>query len=371
MTQLPIDPLTTLRQEISELVDIANEREMSFAEVQYVYRSMNRGWSARNWDGLKAKLNGIYDISKVQELKDKIEALVTSHILFDDKLITIYKDVSNINDINLSLQSYFTANLNNTIDIDKTYQPSKIINLDDNNIVMYQFAQVRELRIRETLNLDDLKEDITTDYQELYGIKKVNLTCYDSVIIDLTKNMLIFMIDLAVVIRRNELNLIQNNFNQFIKKTLGSGIITQYDFFSQPLDLFPCIQKFYDEQVALNKIQPDSCTSGVTEFNFTTPDGTAHHEKLRGEAKDLCRTTYHDAGVRGLRLKTVKGIELDANITLYKISKRFYGDNHIEISLQSSYVAINSRNGAHLYEAYLYGTRSYDDLNFSLQRLLT
>lgn len=172
------------------------------------------------------------------------------------------------------------------------------------------------------------------------------------------------MIDLARVMRRNELNLTQNNFNRLIKKTLGAPILETYDFFSQALDLFPCIQKFYDEPI-------DENTSGVTEINFTTPAGTAHYEKLRGESKDLRTATYHKAGVAGLRDEEINGVKIEATITPYRISKKYYVESDIEISLKSSYVAINTQNGSHLYDAFLYGTRSYEDLEFAIQKLLT
>lgn len=69
----------------------------------------------------------------------------------------------------------------------------------------------------------------------------------------------------------------------------------KYDFLAAPLDLFPCIQKFYDETV--------DNISGVTEIYFTTTEGTAHHEKLRGASVDIRQVVYHESGVNGLKIQ--------------------------------------------------------------------
>ncbi|MDO5770132.1 MAG: hypothetical protein Q4P13_11565, partial [Psychrobacter sp.] len=156
------------------------------------------------------------------------------------------------------------------------------------------------------------------------------------------------------VLSRNDLSLAYNNFNNFIKKDVGLTLADACDF-------FPKIQELYDER---------NDSSGVTEIVFMTPHGTTHDEKLKGNEKDLRDATYHDKGTEAVRNEKIDGILLNNDITPYRISIRYYlQERHLDTSLKSSYQAINTPNGSHLFEAYIYGTRNIDDFKFLLSKL--
>ncbi|EPK1708291.1 hypothetical protein JHZ77_004176, partial [Acinetobacter baumannii] len=244
----------------------------------------------------------------------------------------------------------------------RTFYPFRKNDIREDLIISYQFSQVRELTVRQEIDASDLKDGISEMYSQVFGFKTTELTCFDSVIIDIERKILIILIDLARIMPRNELNVIHSNFSHFIKRELGLEIMEKYDFLSSPLDLFPCIQKFYDEKV--DKV------SGVTEIYFTTTEGTAHHEKLRGDSVDIRQVTYHESGVNGLKNTEIDGIKLDETITPYRISKKYY-DRDVEISLNSSYNALSNINGSHLYNAFIIGSRSYEEIEFVLNKLLT
>lgn len=355
-----------VREIIASSLDIAEERTMSLKEFQKIFKGFGRNLSGRKFSDLQQKLAAIYDLDKLEKLQEKISDTVNRHILFDDKFLTVYQEVKNIDEIKKKLDTIFEKYQPNP-EIEsqvnkRTFYPLRRNDIREDLIISYQFSQVRELTVRQEIDSSDLKDNISELYSQVFGFKTTELTCFDSVVIDIERQILIVLIDLARIMPRNELNVIHSNFSHFIKKELGLEIIEKYDFLSSPLDLFPCIQKFYDETV--DKV------SGVTEIYFTTTEGTAHHEKLRGESVDIRQVTYHESGVNGLKNTEIDGVKLDETITPYRISKKYY-DRDIEISLNSSYNALSNINGSHLYNAFIIGSRSYEDIEFVLNKLLT
>ena len=203
-----------------------------------------------------------------------------------------------------------------------------------------------------------MREDISDDYQELIGIKKTKLRCHDFLLLDFDRNLVIIGIDLAQILGANEVNISNINFINFLKKALNISID------NHKIDLFPKIKEFYN--------LPKNETNGVVEIYFMTDEGTAHHETARGNTKDLRPATYHSSGVQGLRnIKSVNEM-LTPDISAYRITSKFYqADTDLQIALKSSYLAINTANGSHLYEAYIYGVRNLEQFNFIIDKLIT
>lgn len=354
--------LNELRERISTLVDIASEREIPLYEVQSVFRS-TADYSARNLEGLKNKLNGEFDSVKLSHLYNNIRTLVYSHIKYDDKLISIYKfeSLEDINDLIKDLEALdFLGEVIDTNNMEKDYTPFIRDDSVENKCV-YQFVVRRETTVRQQLNPEDLKDYIIDDYQEVYGVKRIPLTCYDSLTIDKNDRLIIISIDLARVLTRAGLNVAQNNFQNFLKKLLKINL-------NNPINLFPKIQCFYNE--------PKDKSNGVIEISFTTTDGTAHYEKLRGTALDLRLATYHEKGVEGVKNESKHGMLLNNDITPYRISSKFYRSqldidhSDIEIDLKSSYIAINTSNGSQLHDAFIYGCRNQNDFDFTVHKLI-
>jgi len=354
--------INELREQIANLVDTAQEREIQLYEMQSLFRNSIRGSSARNWDGLKSKLNGEFDVEKLKKLKGNLNNLVIKHIRYDDKLISIFQNIESISLIKKKFDEHFENKENYGEYLTENYAPFSLKKLSDTQ-TLYQFCIIRETTVRQELNQNDLKDSIVDEYQYIYGVKKIPLGCYDSITFDLESQRIITAIDLARVLGRNELNVAQNNFYRHLKSIINHKQLSQY--LEEPLDLFPQIQKFYDEP-------KDNKTNGVVEINFITPAGTAHYEKLRGDSKDLRIAPYHEKGVEGVKNEKENGVLLNNDITPYRIGKKYYREaGDIEISLKSSYIAINRSNGSHLYEAYVYGTRSEEDMSFAIEKLIT
>ncbi|MGP4965447.1 hypothetical protein [Psychrobacter celer] len=344
--------LNEIREQIAKYVDWALDRKIPLPELQAVFRGVKRTLSARNGEGLKTKLNSEFDLDKLSELKGKLDELLKSHILFDDKLISVYYE-TDVEENKKSLLEFFKNNLSAFPEDEAEYHPVEHIELSD-SVSIFQFSIVREISVRDILNPDDLIESISEEYQQLIGIKKIPLACYDLVICDTEKNYVVVAMDLASVLSRSDLNLAYINFNNYLEKSIGIKL-------ANPCDFFPKIQELYDEK---------SKENGVTEIVFMTPHGTTHNEKLRGNQKDLRDATYHNEGTKAVRNEKVDGKLLGNDITPYRISMRYYfDDKNLDTSLKSSYQAINTSNGSHLHEAYIYGTRNIDDLNFILDKL--
>lgn len=335
-----------LRDSIANLIDLADEREISLGQIQNIFRENNL--SARNFSGLKTKLNGVYSSDTLTKLQSRLRDFINNHIIFDDKFITLVKNVS-LDDFEQKLSMEF----------DKIRYPYTIYQVTkiSSNKKLYQFATIREINVREALSVENLREDISDDYQELIGIKKTKLHCYDFLLLDFDRNLVIIGIDLAQILGANEVNISNINFINFLKKALNISID------DHKIDLFPKIKEFYN--------LPKDKTNGVVEIYFMTDEGTAHHETARGNTKDLRTATYHSSGMQGLRdIKFINEM-LTADISAYRITSKFYqADAEMQIALKSNYIAINTTNGSHLYEAYIYGVKNLEQFNFIIDKLV-
>lgn len=345
--------INELRNNITNLINLANEREIPLYQIQTVFRD-SVGESARNFIGLKSRLNGIYNEDSLKLLNKNLDNIIQSHIQFDDKLISLIL-TDNIDDFESKLSDYFNNKpQSNNYDY-YTYQTQKL----SEHQKLYQFSTTREINVRETISIENLREDFADDYQELIGIKKTKLNCYDFVLLDFNKNLIIIGIDLAEILGANEVNISHINFLNYLKKSLNINIHQ-----NQKVDLFPKIKDFYN--------LPKNDTNGVIEIYFMTDEGTAHHETARGNTKDLRTATYHSSGVQGLRRIQSLNEMLNADISAYRITSKFYRNDNseLQIALKSSYLAINTSNGSHLYESYIYGARNLEQFNFIIDKLL-
>lgn len=209
-----------VREIIASSLDIAEERAMSLKEFQRIFKTFGRNLSGRKFSDLQQKLAAIYDLDKLEKLQEKISDTVNRHILFDDKFLTVYQDVENINEIKEKLDSIFedyqpNPELESQVN-KRTFYPFQRHDIREDLIISYQFSQVRELTVRQEIDTDDLKDSISDLYNLVFGFKTTELRCFDSVILDEERKVLILLVDLARVMPRNELNVIHSNFSHFI-----------------------------------------------------------------------------------------------------------------------------------------------------------
>lgn len=75
--------ITNLKDQITFLVNQAQERELPLFEVQSVFRNSLKGNSARNYDGLKARVLSESTESLLVDLYAKLGNLLKNHVCFD------------------------------------------------------------------------------------------------------------------------------------------------------------------------------------------------------------------------------------------------------------------------------------------------
>ncbi|MBW4008915.1 hypothetical protein HG532_02595 [Moraxella osloensis] len=344
-----------MRERISNLIDIANEREIPLTDVQSVHRSVKNSLSARNFDKLKGKLHTEFDVEKLALLEERLNHLVMSHIQFDDKAILFVTDL-NISELETQLEDFFT---HDDSSIELNYSKFAKIDLEGDKI-LYQFCITKEISLRQKLSPNDLNDNIADDYQEVIGIKKIPIICHDFILLDHKADRAIVGVDLAMVLGANDLNISKINFLNFIKRQFGISLI------DRTINLFPKIEEFYN--------LPFDKLNGVIEIYFLTPAGTAHHEILKSGSVDIRTSQYHNSGVKGVRNEQSDGQPLNNDITPYRITTRFYSKDSntkdIDISLKSNYQAIHTEGGSQLFDAQIYGTRNINDLNFVIEKLI-
>lgn len=83
--------LNVIREKIADLVDVAEQRRISFSEIQSVFKSVKNSLNGRTFIHLKNKLGGEYDSVKLTTLHQNLSNIINAHIFFDDKLIFIFK----------------------------------------------------------------------------------------------------------------------------------------------------------------------------------------------------------------------------------------------------------------------------------------
>lgn len=82
-----------------------------------------------------------------------------SHIKFDDKMITLIRNVSLI-DLESKLQQAFDTEFEPER---YAYLAYKVEQLSEHK-KLYQFGTVREINVRESLSVSSLREEIVEDY---------------------------------------------------------------------------------------------------------------------------------------------------------------------------------------------------------------
>lgn len=354
--------LEALKENIHALLDITVERDIKLAEVQGVHRKATNGSSGQNIDGIKNKIKKEPKLEKLKKIDSALEYLVYSHMLFDDKFVSIYTEVSEVDRLKDILDAYFDKELSKKFfGLTEKYAPYQKINISD-VATIYQFGIVREVPIKEILDKSDIKQEIFEKYQEVYGVRKIPLSCYDSLIIDVENKRITTCVDLTRVLGTNTTNTAKNNLNVNLRKIINNKKLSS--FLDESLNLFPCIQKLYSQP-------KDNRSLGVTLLSFLTPAGTSHEETLKSGNKDLRIATYHEKGVEGVKNEKKDKVPLNNDITPYRITMKYYRDvGDLEVTLKSNYRMAHTPNPS-LSEASIYGTRSPEELEFILQKLLT
>ena len=340
MTEQEIE---TLQSSICDILTELDDRALVLYEVRTACKKASESFTGRNIDGIKANVLKNKSETDLTKLHKIVIGLLSEHVSFDDKMISIYPEQDNIRQIEKALEKSFSA----TPKDKAKYACMKKTKLSGQR-VLYQFSTGRKVKVRKNLTSAEIKKafkkGMFEEYDQIIAVVSKYLKCYDFLILDKTENRIILGVDQASILGHLQAMSSKSQLLQFLKKDLRISLDK-----NTAIDFFPKIRTFYK--------LPEDGTNGVIQITFETPSGTTHEEGARKSCKDLRSATYHKEGAKGVRQEKDKDqkIPLNNDITPYKITSKFYRNNrnHLEISRKSSYINITSSNNKHLFDAFI------------------
>lgn len=241
----------------------------------------------RQWRSIASNILKL-DSKKFSELDIAVSKLLEKHRTFNDKIITLYADIDESQLIELNEQ-FKNICKDSGQDVGYGYVTDSTIQLSENDsIYVHRFIKKREVYNKEEIDLNDLTKDTQTEFSEfdkVIGVRAIEITCFDSIFLDLEKKSLAVQLDLASQLRASDVDKSIEVFfkmlNQIIVESIGKR--SKLDK-SDGINFYPCIKKFYENPEAY-----------VTKLSFTTSKGV-HHETLKGAATDIRKADYHIGG---------------------------------------------------------------------------
>lgn len=344
------DQFIKIKQEISELIDLCQERGVRISAVKSILQ--NNGQSLSNsWQGLAAKIFKYSTISKImlEKLKADLDSFVENHIRFTDKSIRIHVfDNTNFQNAYTTFINKFSQNPDSEIVFEEN-ELAVYDNFKKNELSWFIFSTHRTYFERQKISAEEFaSEDRYHEYDDVFGIKKIQVSCFDAVIFDHATKSVILSIDLASNFPLEAIH------NAAAKLTLVANKLLKSEKASVRIpdngeNIFNCVPQLYVEK-----------EGKISEINFCTTDGTTHHEKLTSVRKDLRETLYHKHGAEKTQL------------TVYRIGKKYTSSskNEIEIFLPGSYRSLQNIHGASLFDAFFRECYSVADFSTLLNVIL-
>ncbi len=358
MTEQEIE---TLQSSICDILTELEDRALVLYEVRTECKKASENFTGRNIDGIKDSVLKNKSKTDLNKLHKVLAEVLSEHASFDDKMITIYPEQDNIEQIEKILETSFSA----TPKKKAKYACMKRTKLSGQR-TLYQFSIGHKVKVRKNLTLAEIKKafkkGMFEEYDQIIAVVSKYLKCYDFLILDKTNNRIILGVDQASILGQLQAMSSKSQLLQFLKKDLRISLDKD-----TAIDFFPKIRAFYK--------LPEDGTNGVIQITFETPSGTTHEESARRSCTDLRGAPYHKEGAKGVRQEKDKEqkVPLNNDITPYKITSKFYRNNrnHLEISLKSSYIAITSPNSKHLFDAFVKKSRNEQDLDFAIDKLIS
>lgn len=342
-----------IKDNIEHLTRCCQVRGMKIYDVKELYKELDLE-SSNSWNGIISKIQNLTDTSKFEalsNLENKLATMLNYHRLFSDKAIRAYLNHEDYDAIKVELALAHSQ----AKEIDGNFQTeaAQIFN----SLIFYPYKTERTFTEKVSINPKSLtplgNNDLSYEsFDEIIAIKRIKKTCIDSLIIDNSSKSIFISIDLASMLRSDEIHAaaakILSILNKHARKTEK-----QVRFGDSSKNLFPLIEKFYNE------------TAGeVTEMTFSTRDGTTHYERLHSGIKDLRKSKYH---LKGSQATT---------ITPYRIGKRY---PHIingslvnpEIELPGRYKSITTAGTPRLEDALIKNALLPSAFIFSLNKIVS
>lgn len=288
---------------LQAMIDECRTRGITLEDFRKSFRGVSVE-QPKQWRSIPSLLEMLND-EKLKKLTKKIEKLLENHRFYNDKLLVVYEDQNT--EVLKELDEIFTSITNDNALVNNDYIAEASYDLSkDDEVTLHHFKKVRDLFSKEDINIDKLPVDAQSELNEfdrIIGVRATQLNCYDAILFDFKKKIMIIQLDLISMMNSGE---VDKNIDDFLK-VLNSIIVDKLDNSfkidkkSTAINLYGCIKNFYD-----------NVEGAVTRLSFTTSKGV-HHETLKGAATDIRKADYHIGG---------KAKE-SGNVFPYRVTKKF------------------------------------------------
>ncbi|WP_228256462.1 hypothetical protein [Acinetobacter johnsonii] len=129
----------------------------------------------------------------------KIKTDFNKRVLFEDKYLSVYNELSCYDQLKQHLESLVapdqTLDLSRNGDFkDHIFQAKQEVEQKH----IYQFKIIRTFILKENIRVDALKSEyVNEEYEKLVAYKEVRLPCFDSIILDDVTQQIILCADLS------------------------------------------------------------------------------------------------------------------------------------------------------------------------------
>tara|TARA_R110002126_G_scaffold291682_1_gene455223 strand:- start:16963 stop:18003 length:1041 start_codon:yes stop_codon:yes gene_type:complete len=247
-----------------------------------------------------------------------------SKILYDNKFISIINKPSNYQEIkncleDFTFESFDKVNASNLIEEEDEDFCYKSIS---NSTTTYIFKKIRKYSVKEDLKVSALKLEYQNDgYDKLFAYVDISLPCFDSIMMDDEREIIILAADLSSIFQVDHLR----GAVASLKTIIRQGTPEDIKVTDKNTNFFAAIQKFYEEDLG-----------NVKELAFKTDDGVAHYENAKRGISCIKDGDFH-----------IGGTDV-ADIEAYKIRKTYSAaepSQENSVYLVSSWYVLNGNLG--------------------------
>lgn len=328
------------REELRACIDEYRSRGIHFDEVRNLFAAIDIE-QPRQWRSVPNIIAHLSE-AKLTDLQDKAQAYLESQKKYNDKLIVIYRDLSE--DQLVAIDEALTSAKEDNEELEYGYLFDSIENIsDDWGLKFFKFKKTRSVFLKEDINVDQMNDEVKSEFIEfdkVVGIKAKNITCIDAVVIDTEANSVILQLDLVSLLRSSDIDKNLDLFQIMINKIISNKFsnIHALDKKTGVVNLYNCIKNFYDKS-----------EGAITKLSFTTSKGV-HHETLKGAATDIRNADYHLGG------KAKEG-----SISPYRVTKKFTFDAN---SKPQAFLGVRYQYYAKAGSKFLATARIFDIYNY-------
>jgi len=272
-----------------------------------------------------------------------------SKILYDNKFISIIEKPAKYKEIKECLEKF-------TFESFDKVNASKLIEEEDedfcyksiaNSTTTYIFKKIRKYSVKEDLKVSALKLEYQNDgYDKLFAYVDISLPCFDSIIMDDEREIIILAADLSSIFQVDNLR----GAVASLKTIIRQGTPEDIKISDKNTNFFSAIQKFYEEDLG-----------NVKELAFKTDDGVAHYENAKRGISCIKDGDFHIGGTDA------------ADIEAYKIRKTYSAaepNQENSVYLVSSWYVLNGNLGERKLGEATISASSYREFFVIIDKLL-